>query len=193
MKNERPILFSAPMVRAILNGRKTQTRRIVRLNESGRVKQIGGLKNWHLDDANAVQACPYGKLGDHLWVRETWAEIPDDGGTWIYRADDPDDAWKQESGVRWKSGRFMPRAASRITLEIAGVRVERLKEITDEGAKAEGVEAMAWTNGNGTLTMRYTPHSVFATLWDEINVKKAPWESNPWVWVIEFKLLEVSR
>lgn len=180
---ERPILFRGPMVRSILEGRKTQTRRIVRFELSGRVKATGGPKNWHIDDPNVVKACPYGKPGDRLWVRETWAEIPDDGGTWIYRADDPEDAWKTESGVVWRPSIFMPRGVSRIRLTITEVRVERLQEISEEHARAEGVEPVRHPHGGGTL---YPYWHGFRAAWDKMHGKKAPWERNPYVWALSF-------
>lgn len=188
-KNERPIIFSAPMVRAILAGQKTQTRRLIRWNEAHRIRR--GSKNWHPDDPNAVQACPYGRPGDRLWVRETWAEIPDDGGTVIYRADDPDNAWKEEGGVRWRPPIFMPRAVSRITLEITDVRIEWLQAITDADIEREGIRVLTVPAETAESVAR-RQRAAFALAWDEIHFARAPWESNPQVWVIAFKL-EVSQ
>jgi len=155
---ERPIIFSAPMVRAILDGRKTQTRRVVTFNASHRVQLAH--KNWHIEDPDAILACPYGVPGDRLWVRETWR-----GGDIIcygphYHADEE---WHKNAG--WKSPMCMPRWASRITLEITDVRVQRLQDISEEDAQAESAKEF----------------------WDSIDGKSHPWSSNPWVWVVTFK------
>lgn len=161
--NEHPIIFSGPMVKAIIEGRKTQTRRVC-----GEPKWIGGLKHGSL----SIWPCPYGQPGDRLWVKESY--LP--GGNISYRADSPGDGTVKMS---WKSGRFMPRWASRITLEITEVRVQRLQEITNRDAVAEGVEYdLSKPDG--------APLSRFNKLWDSINGKKHPWKSNPWVWVISF-------
>ena len=196
---ERPIIFSAPMVKAILDGRKTQTRRIVKLTDSGRVKEVGSPKNWHLDDPDAIKACPYGVPGDRLWVREAWSYDPPDE-LWakdrarlLYREgyDHPpemnDDEWP-----RWKSPIHCPRWASRITLEIVDVRVERVQEISEEDAIAEGIERVT---GNSFRVYERGAEgetapgaiSSYRSLWDSINGKRAPWESNPYVWAITFK------
>lgn len=177
---ERPILFSAPMVRAILEGRKTQTRRIARLTAAGRLKAAGSSKNWHPDDPEAVLACPYGVPGDRLWVREAWrlceeanAVKPRDTNPafrcW-YEADVP----HQPGFGRLRPGMFMPRWASRILLEITNVRVQRLQEISDADAVAEGLVGLD------------RPLHWFRQLWDSINSKRAPWSSNPWVRAITF-------
>lgn len=160
---ERPILFNGEMVRAILAGRKTQTRRVVKLTESGRVKEVGSSRNWHLDDPNAVLACPYGRVGDRLWVRETFVEgyEVDDSGYLItmdedeneldprvwYRADDNPglQGWLDEEGfmaenIPWKPSIHMPRSACRLVLEVTDVRIERVASISDEDAYREGVE-----------------------------------------------------
>lgn len=182
--NERPILFSGPMVRAILEGRKTQTRRVmnpqpVDQDENGWYVQVP------VTDARAPGMvfyerkyfhCPYGQPGDQLWVRETFDDVH---GSVLYRAN-PEDAedFPPCGGKRchWKPSIFMPRWASRITLEIVGVRVERVQEITPDDARAEGVEHL------------YAPRNAFANLWDSINAKRGyGWDSNPWVWVVEFR------
>ena len=171
---EIPILFSPPMVRALLAGRKTVTRRLS--------------KRW-------LKV----KAGDVLWVREAFQPIfaegfehggekyPDwktgEGYAIRYVATEGRTDWIDgEDNItdRCKPGIHMPRWASRITLEITGVRVERVRSISEEDAIAEGVEPeLDWT-----ATMKY------AVLWDKINGKKYPWASNPFVWVIEFKRLE---
>lgn len=166
---ERPILFSGEMVRAILDGRKTQTRRVVK----------GIALDWLAPDMFTPRfvaspendLCQYGKVGDRLWVRETFQPY---GDGYAYRATPA-----IPENHNWKPSIFMPRAASRITLEITNVRVERLNEISDKDAEAEGVEA--WSNSGNS------PAWKFQCLWDRINGKKYPWSSNPWVWVIEFR------
>lgn len=188
---ERPILFSGPMVRAILAGRKTQTRRICKkawwdeFTWAGDVypaRESGWIAWWPKGDAEFTKRayldgflCPYGQPGDRLWVRETWLLVDDMNGSQQvhYRADNEDIPGS------WKPSLFMPRWASRISLEITGVRVERLQGITEEDAQKEGVEI------DGHYSMFYK--TAFKKLWDSINGKKHPWESNPWVWCIEFK------
>lgn len=220
---ELPIIFSAPMVRAILDGTKTQTRREAKLTSSAHVKEVGGNRRWHPEDPEATLACPYGKPGDRLWVRETFIQgwsTKDDGcldqfdeagdekpiHTW-YRATDDNFEWADDDGgwknTPWKPSIHMPRSASRITLEITGVRVERLNEISSEDVTAEGVK----TTPNSGLCMRtfktrpgYEVDGLFSNmegahtqafkhLWESI---KGPgsWDENPWVWVIEFKKME---
>jgi len=205
---ERPILFSGPMVRAILDGRKTQTRRIMKRNSSGRVQWKG--KQWHIQDENAFLACPYGQPGDRLWVKETWqCAVVSEGIKGIgYKAtyDDERNWFKAKTGPewdrlwdkhqdKWRPSIFMPRWASRITLEIAAVRVERLQEISEADAKAEGV---TWRSCEDfepvAIPGPYGPCSgpariAFKELWDSINAKTHPWASNPWVWVVEFRTL----
>ena len=185
---ERPILFSGQMVRAILDGRKTQTRRIVKnatgpfWNHSGyRIVMRDGFTFWEThggipNEYGPAFACPYGKPGDRLWVRETWApaEWPPTGPPAVYRADEGMFA------SRWKPSIHMPRWASRINLEVVSVRVERLQDISEEDALAEGI----------TLVERGTsPVDQFNKLWESIN-GPGSWEANPWVWVVEFKRIE---
>lgn len=175
---ERPIIFSAPMVRAILSGAKTQTRRVV--------------KPIHMATVGAEQfpilaICPYGRPGDRLWVRETWKHI--EGGA-IYDASggtidafDPETIYRADRPNRygpWMSPIHMPRWASRITLEITDVRVERLQDISEDDAYAEGVKH----SEHGGITAR----DGFQRLWESIN-GAGSWDTNPWVWVIEFKKL----
>lgn len=189
---ERPILFSAPMVRALLKDRKTQTRRIVKLNAAGRT-QYGG-RNWHLDDPNAVLACPYGQPGDRLWVRETFDPIyPQDTA---YNNGEPieyDYAATYEHGHRlgdhigikkvWKPSIFMPRRASRIMIEITEVKVERLQEITPTDAIAEGVEGKG---KNKDVVPDDGWRMGYRNVWESIN-GHGSWDSNPFVWVVSFQ------
>lgn len=183
---ERPILYSGPMVRAILADLKTQTRRVAKLNAAGRIDQRG--RDWHPENPDAVLACPYGKVGDRLWVRETWRVTG--GGAPLkirdlnsaYRNDLQFRADRDESYIdKYHPSIFMPRWASRITLEIVKVRLERLQDISRGDCMAEGCPFPNMADGHPD------PRQWYAELWDSINGKKYPWSSNPWVWVIEFK------
>lgn len=190
---ERPILFSTPMVRAILDGKKTQTRRVVKpqpIQIGWFDHQKGFCAHVSTDDAGTTYhemvKCPYGQPGDRLWVRETWAPTFH-GEDCIYAAD-PYVGPFPFTG-KWRPSIHMPRWASRLTLEIVSVRVERLLKITlsdiwDEGRGMppdidDSIEARQreWVDGPAW----------YRNLWDSINGKKHPWESNPWVWVVEFR------
>ena len=174
----RPILFSTPMVLAILAGNKTQTRRVVKSPYSNYpcvTKHITSCEfDFHHDEGiGQYTASPYGKPSDQLWVRETFVWEGDTKytdmfpiGSFFYKADFEEN----EGPTKWKPSIFMPREASRITLEITDIRVESLKEITEEDAKAEGLSDV----------------SRFREIWFKINSVNS-WETNPWVWVIEFK------
>jgi hypothetical protein len=232
---ERPILFSGPMVRALLAGTKTQTRRIVKpqpgagLDEThgGRKSfdayepennETGGVLPLGFADYNdRYWRCPYGKPGDRLWVRETFmlesnfgledeegyqppfkdgrpikrGESPDWGKWWTqahYAASDPKPelckASDDDRMAGWKPSIHMPRWASRITLEITGVRVERLQEISEDDAEAEGAgfEYCEILQCSGSYRGGY------ANLWERIN-GDGTWDSNPWVWVVSFRRL----
>lgn len=215
---ERPILFSAPMVRAILEGRKTQTRRAVKLPFGRGMLTQDVWRPFHPDSEHDREVmplwCPYGVHGDRLWVRETWARTwgEDDAplGSVIYRADIPN--WAEERNVRrlakglaaqnpWKPSIHMPRWASRITLEVTGVRVERLQDISEADAKAEGVDP--WSLPEDVMMRTPGPEAyrrTFERLWNEIHQDRASrWFRkgshsirSPWVWVIEFKRLEAK-
>ena len=169
---ERPILFSAPMVRAILNGRKTQTRRAVKPAKHSFAAEIKA-------GTGAVN-CPFGRKGDRLWVRETynmfapWAGFfyaADDHSFGIGEYDDPDHI--EPHNMRWKPSIHMPRIASRITLEITGVRVEHLQDISAADCLAEGV---APTDD---------PVAEYRSLWESL-YGAGSWAANPHVFVIEF-------
>ena len=160
---DRPIIFSGPMVRAILEGHKTQTRRVCKLQAFAYVPQYG-----------LYPPSPYGVPGDRLWVRETFMATL--GG--IVFAADGGDHYGAGGKLKWKPSLFMPRWASRLTLEIVNVCVERLQEISEDDAFAEGVNTGDWLGD---------PVGEYAKLWDSINAKRAPWASNPWVWVVEFR------
>jgi len=189
---ERPILFSGPMVRAILEGKKTQTRRLVK-PPPPRTCQTPLIWSDGWSIAGHVYHCPYGKPGDRLWVRETWAENAGSAGGIIYRADFGDkcggvatlDLKGQEwthCVDRWRPSIFMPRWASRITLEITGVRIERLQHISEEDALAEGsIGAL-----NNSIGDNWSAREAFAAFWQSIHGADS-WDINPWVWVVEFQ------
>lgn len=194
------------MVRAIMEGRKMQTRRIVKpqppssaevFNWSeptipGEAKAAEGFYYSDSSGLHFLAKCPYGQPGDRLWVRETWAlhpdEHPSEAGI-LYRATDPgwDDA---ATGLRWRPSIHMPRAASRLTLQITEIRIERLQDISEEDSIAEGV---AIDRGNSYHVAGHegqwahaTARGCMETLWGEINGTKS-WEANPFVWVISFR------
>jgi hypothetical protein len=212
---ERPILFSAPMVRAILEGRKTQTRRIVKPQPAASCRYAmngNGDKALHLGpplkpgetmslvpvkatSADHRLPCPYGAPGDRLWVRETFV-YRSKHDRFYYRADHPVHAPYAHDG--WKPSIHMPRRASRISLEVTGVRVERLHDITEDDAKAEG--AAPYIYGHGSITefeiscdpgIR-TPsmyRAGFEQLWRAINGCES-WDANPWVWCVSFRRID---
>lgn len=203
---ERAILFSGETVRAILEGRKTQTRRIIPYKE-----HLGHWKGWTPERTDHwVRMNPYGQIGDRLWVRETWAT--DFEKNILYRATDkppspmgPYGAKKIVDGVPsiWRPSIFMPRWASRITLEITGVHVERLQDISEVDAIAEGIELVSgdynrddftgcWRDYTGKQYYWNSPIDSFHSAWDSINGKRASWKSNPWVWIVEFRKNETS-
>lgn len=188
---ERPIIFSAEMVRAILENRKTQTRRLAK-NEA----QILNVRI--ANDAKVIfNSCPYGRVGDRLWVRETffdhnsmlnYDQNAERNVKFVeYRATEWDRE-NQEYAGGWTPSTYMPRWASRITLEIVAVRGERLWEISNDGAVAEGILNLNRLS-NAAVCMP-EPRELFEHSWDVINGKKAPWGSNPWVWVVEFKRVQ---
>ncbi|MGO4278253.1 hypothetical protein [Cupriavidus sp. RAF20_2] len=188
MTKERPILFSGAMVRAILDGRKTQTRRPVKGWALDWLQSDKFTPEYVADRAN--RACPYGQAGDRLWVRETHgyggdAYAPD----LYYRATHPDAPIQG----RWHPSLHMRREDSRLVLEITGVRVERLNECSDADAVAEGLHVLP-ASGRYVVSpgeqyaglADHDPRAVYADLWDRINGAGA-WEANPWVWVVEFR------
>lgn len=196
---ERPILFSTPMIRAILEGRKSQTRRIVKKQPHTVGEWIMQGINWLFPNVNPYVniKCPYGKVGDVLWVRETFSPIEfEDGTHYRYKA-----TFKENNCLKpkWKPSIFMPKEACRIKLEITDIRVERLQNITGEEALAEGISkvdgkvigypfGILFNYSNG-LNNYSSPKEAYSALWEKIN-GKGSWESNPWVWVIEFKRIQ---
>ena len=195
---ERPVIFTGDSVRAILAGRKTQTRRIVKpqpqKTRSG-WEWVTPRVTWYWP--GGIHTCPYGKPGDRLWVRETWAT--DFEKNVLYRTTDPSPSPMGAYGAKrmvdgaksiWRSPIHMPRWASRITLEITGVRAERLQEISEADAQREG-----WSFDQQDVFQAYDPVTMdtarrwFQANWDSINGKRALWASNPYVWVVEFSVL----
>lgn len=222
-RKERGMTFNAEMVRTILSGQKTQTRRIVKnVTRDNCMTLTKPSKNRdgvyiHVMDAPKHGLCPHGNVGDRIWVRETWGvvshELDEDGriqpwnpdrpataiqempfgngyysGHAIYAADG-DFTWGDDDGYEdgrscWKPSIHMPRAASRILLEITDVRVERLNDISNEDAKSEGYLAELAADGG-----YYDPFLWFRNLWDGIYPEQS-FKHNPWVWVIEFKRVQ---
>ncbi|EPJ5015352.1 hypothetical protein PJ153_003792 [Klebsiella pneumoniae] len=234
---ERGMIFNAEMVRALLSGRKTQTRRPIKWKQT-RFTEIGEREDgskwpWSEDAEHACDfwhPCPFGAVGDRIWVRETWGVVShafsDDGlmidwvpdrpttaihempfgngyysGYAIYAADG-DFTWGDDDGYEdgyedgrscWKPSIHMPRAASRILLEITNVRVERLNAINEHDAQAEGVARLRggfWKHYQpGWTQHQLSARGSFVTLWKSIYGEES-WNSSPWVWVIEFKRVE---
>lgn len=229
---ERPILFSGPMVRGILDDRKTKTRRVVKADYGLDVETIA----LEARKSQVACDCPYGQPGDRLWVRETWQTLSLDydyesghcdgweeadpeavrrwkqseQGDWgkppycvTYAADGGWDAHKGDRGFNWRPSIFMPRWASRLTLEITEVRVERLQSISESDAVAEGVLCPDcgdnnWREVGGEAVQCPHPHcgdgqALFRELWDDLNGKRGyGWDANPWVWVIGFRRIVVA-
>lgn len=218
---ERPILFSAPMVRAILDGKKTVTRRVVKREHAPNpghdwaeclCREIDPTDTPCVICDARFGACPYGVAGDQLWVRETFTYIRGNGVRLHYRADGeplgrdgqvlPTDGGDR----RWMPSIHMHRAASRIQLEVVSVRVERLHEVTDDDARAEGLSCLTKdgktykfgipdadglpgndNDGQHWCEWETSPREAFRKLWDTINAARGHgWASNPWVWRIEF-------
>lgn len=180
---ERPILFSGPMVRAILDGRKTQTRRPVASlrHPYGHLLGPQGVAKEFIAKTEAIR-CPIGQPGDRLWVRETWAPHADIPGSAIYRCDRGGDYQDTVTpNFRWRPSIHMPRWASRITLEITRVWVERVQDITDEDAFKEGAPTMTGClDDSCVMSFRQG----FYDLWQSIY---GTWDANPFVWAVEFR------
>lgn len=249
---ERPILFSAPMVHALLDGRKTQTRRVVKPQPRMGVKGDGSVISddyfvW--DDTlrkpfclpmvpmlrlEMVEQCPYGYIGDRLWVRENWhiegrstiGDSPESivciayrpcsqravAGGWSQDSREfnrptkemvcpTTPTFKKDGSIRWFPSIHMPRWASRLSLEITEVRVQRLQDISDEDAESEGVDtecpgrcSVGWVNdvpGGRECPQPFcgdSPVAHFKRLWESIN-GPGSWEKNPWVWALSFKVV----
>ena len=198
----RPILFNGDMIRAILSGQKTQTRRVIKnqppfeiaIVESSKGSGVWGQHkgiDWG-DPEESTWSCPYGIPEQQLWVRETWRPaLSDTHRCFAYRADNSYQCGKQMPDppgmIKWKPSIFMPREASRITLEILDIRVERLQQIKPKDAIAEGV---TFDQYNDPLSPcdEIRALNAFRDLWDSINAKRGyGWDADPWVWAIEFK------
>lgn len=190
---ERPLLLSGPMVPRILDGSKTQTRRVFKAKNGGvwpNPNDLPGMRQ-------ILRNCPYGQPGDRLWVREAWKAHP----TFDHLAprDIPyshvwymaDDGYKAES--RFRQSMFMPRWASRITLAVTGVRVERLQDISEADAMAEGARECDPVSGREVLLAGPSQRGSFVLhyrdIWEQINGPDS-WAANPWVWVVNFKRVE---
>lgn len=222
---EHPILFKSEMVKAILKGRKTQTRRLVKeklISEQAEF-ECGNRPNVILSEPSLQHYidnnCPFGQVGDHLWVRETFRLYDSDEcphadfpcgcpihGTPLYKA-----SHDCGDGEKWKPSIHMPRSACRLVLEIINIRVERLNDISEEDSIAEGVESVVvrdnvpvdggWTQADRQMWKGYKNHArayrdtakdSFISLWESIEGSDS-WGLNPWVWVIEFKHKEPSH
>lgn len=206
--NEKPILFSGPMVTAILNSDKTQTRRVLKKQPLDILPMNDGsgwitLETKKPKAAGKLVRCRYGSVGDQLWVRERMRVIDLDYAPRSirvrYEADGTESTWIRYPerlkgtpavGKCLSYGGY--REASRINLEITNVRVERLQDISGYDAGAEGVYHVLEHGGPKIAKaicegVSVCPEGVFETLWDVINGKKHPWASNPWVWVLEFR------
>jgi hypothetical protein len=206
MQKEHPILFSSPMVQAILAGRKSMTRRTTGLDEVNENPNDWKFTGMYIQGANTDKPmllasfqslvsesdvkfikCPYADfVGDLLWVRETFCKVAD--GHFLYKAN------PEHQSMRWKPSIHMPKAAARIWLEITNVRVERLQDITEADAVAEGIEESDFDTVNNCRVFKHYGYQnavtdeldSFKSLWHSINDEES-WNANPWVWVIEFK------
>ncbi|HHQ4661793.1 TPA: hypothetical protein ACSPZY_002222 [Aeromonas veronii] len=202
---ERPVIFNGEMVRAILAGRKTQTRRIMKPQPEAMPDKPGEywwpakrfesmLQLSYFNDPVtkelAADACPFGGIGDRLWVKETFAPGLCTKSAIAYRAthkpSDLDEGWDEQ--IKWTPSIYMSRSFSRIKLEITDVRVERLNDINEQDALAEGMD-------DGTSPAAIAagwfekPRRAFRRLWERIYGQES-WDSNPWVWVAEFKQVQ---
>lgn len=207
---DTPILFSAPMVIAILEDRKFQTRRVLKVQPLDILPMlVPNLWVGHIQPdppKGIVFHCRYGSPGDHLWLRETWAvekkydhlapsKLPKRARAKIsYRAEGLKPAWSGRVG-RWRPSIHMPRWASRINLEIVKVRVERVQEITEQDALAEGmpewVKKVKWKSFDAPREQEseyVKPRQWFNTIWDNLNKNRGfGWDTNPYVWRLEFR------
>jgi len=216
---ERPILFSAPMVRALLAGTKTQTRRVCKPAEAHGLSfvvevpdpqergQVYNCSHFGDEEGSVLFASPYGGVGDRLWVREAWRtlnvhdHVPPrelSGAKVWYEAQD-DVPFHPTAFGKLRPSMFMPRWASRLTLEVTKVYVERLQDISDADARAEGIEkqsdGIGWKRGPisgdipNTATRTAFPRLAYQSLWESIN-GPGSWAANPWVWCVSFRRIE---
>lgn len=203
---EHPILFSSEMVKAILEGRKTQTRRVIKpqpTDDATWAKHGSKHSATFYRDIPVMLAClatesPYGQIGDVLWVRETW-QAQEGGGKWWHEVKEHRELYNwcwtnpvmpsfDATPPRWLPGRFMPRAACRLRLEIVNIRAERVRNITPMECIKEGI---ARSIADAVFIRADEEKEKFHTLWDSINAKRGyGWDTNPYVWVIEFRPIE---
>jgi len=183
----KPIIFSTPMVQAILDGRKTQTRRVIKDKDITNNFDIDvdgsvyGYINPETGDSYPPTAIAKYQVGDILWVRETWGK--DENGEYVYRTNygtTEDDSFPP-SVFKWKPSIHMSREAARIFLKVTNIRVERLQDISEDEAIKEGAKAYGPNNCSGT-----SARIAFAEIWDKTTTEHE-WRTNPWVWVIEFE------
>ncbi len=228
---ERPLLFSAPMVQALLVGTKTQTRRVMRfqpgddttvhvehfnqtvIDRHGDEQPGPEVFGAWWNDGESGLRCPYGAPGDRLWVRETWAPNEGAAGGYLYRADHAGASALERHDLKtgacthrvskWRPSIHIPRAASRILLEVTDVRVERLQDISEADAIAEGIETMREHDKDARPTGRTLglerwpgdephwgrPQDAYAALWESIN-GAGSWDANPFVWAVSFRILK---
>lgn len=225
---ERPIILNAEMVRALLDGRKTQTRRPVKGSRAWPIKFVGGKGDfddpscWGFEDPNSAEwwllnagenenqiPSPFGKIGDRLWVRETFHLSHTN--TVTYKADfgscnpfNEDECGEDVSmvGEKWKPSIHMPRWASRILLEVTDIRVERVQDISKSDCLAEGIQRTDWEYSCEPYRNYHqpkmapgrncsTPEMSFCSLWQSIYGDS--WDKNEWVWVVDFKLIELAE
>lgn len=204
---EHPIIFSTEMVKAILDNCKTQTRRVIKetiltIHDNHKRywinKGIAKYEDGSFQPYGEWVDCPYGQVGDRLWVRETWYSTSDKKELLGYVADGD---FPHGKAYRIRPSIFMYRKFSRITLEITDIRVQRVQEISEEDALAEGITVMQGTHQAidykhlkligepEPFTARYH----YSALWDNLNLGRGySWESNPWIWVITFKVIKES-
>ena len=191
----KPIIFSTPMVQAILAGRKTQTRRAVKEDRRGEWAAVNGVRNnseygasvpcylhreTAVDDISRNIMYPKYDVGDILWVRETWSPVQVLPKRYLYKADAENGGEGDGLPIRWRPSIHMPREAARLFLRVKGVRVERLQNISAEDCEAEGHFE--------TAPVEPRPRSWFSEVWDARNAKRGyGWDSNPWVWVYTFE------
>ena len=205
---ETGIIMSGNHPKLILDGIKTQTRRVIKPQPENELSQYSllGVRYWRDENLNLNEfpygdytLCPYGQVGDRLWVRETWSgqdfaictkdnkpNYKGKDGYWhlvIHKAGKENYAWGLQGEPKWKSGRFMFKSSTRIWLEITEVRVERVQEISETDCEREGTPMVA-PRPSGV------DRNDFHILWDSLNAKRGyGWEVNPWVWVISFKVV----
>lgn len=219
MSAERPILFSDLLVRAILDGRKTETRRVVRGADTDVCRAVRD--GWFVDSRNAplfpLPRCPYGEPGDTLWVREAFRPLVSYDGAWWptrrirdaeryeHRAEGKDLSGYGMDGAAWRPSIHMPRAAARIFLRVTDVRVERVQDITPAGVVAEGLRWSGWgravgRDGRDIVCDGHNANAAraglrhFRSVWDDINAKRGfGWDANPWVWVVAFERIDGSE